>query len=108
MSRFEGAKLYKDVAALDEETKDTVVPNGEIWEVVEFVGASCYLDDAVVCLIWDPAGDNEIVACTHGDTKNEPFYKVTGDGVKVFRIALTNDTNQARVLGAKWDAKVIS
>ena len=99
--------LYKDVAGLSEVTTDIVVPNGEIWLIHKFTGAASSHDDTAVCVIWDPAGVNEIVTCTHGDATHDINKKVTGDGVKVIRLRLTNDTSSARIIGGSWEAKVL-
>jgi len=101
-------KLVVDVAALSEEVADTVIPNGETWEVFNFRGAAAYLDDTAACLIWDPAGVPEILACTHGDGTFEPEFSCVGDGVKAIRISLQNDTNTGRVLSGEWKARKIS
>jgi hypothetical protein len=99
--------LAVEVAGLAEETADTVIPDGQVWEVFEFVGAAAYLDDTAACLIWDPAGSADLLACTHGDGTYEPEFACTGDGTKVLRISLQNDTNQPRVLSGSWKARRI-
>jgi hypothetical protein len=101
-------KLTLDVASLSEEVGDTVVPPGETWEVQKFQGAAAYLDDTASCLIWDAEGTPEILACTHGDAKFEPEFLCVGDGTKILRISLQNDTNTGRVLSGKWEAKKIN
>ena len=100
--------LVAEVAALSEEIDDLIIPSGETWEVFAFTGAAAYLDDTAACLIWDPAGANKILACTHGDGTFEPIELVAGDGAKVLRISLQNDTNTARVLGGDWKARRVS
>jgi hypothetical protein len=98
-------KLTMEVAALSEETSDTLIPNGEVWQIREFVGTAAYLDDTAACIIWDPAGTPEILDCTHGDKTADLDEQLTGDGVKVLRISLQNDTNTARVLSGKWEGR---
>lgn len=102
---IEDGRLFLDVAALSEEVADTVIPNGETWEVRRFQGIAAYLDDTAACLIWDPSGSNDLLGCTHGDTVLDFAFSCVGDGVKVLRISLQNDTNTARVLGAQWEAR---
>ena len=99
--------LAADVGALSEETADTLIPDGETWEVFTFRGAAAYLDDTAACLIWDPDGTPELLACTHGDGEFEPEFSCVGDGTKVLRISLTNDTNTGRVLSGEWKARKI-
>ncbi len=100
--------FYMEVAATDEDFSDTIVPDGETWEIEEFAGNAAYLDDTVVCLIWDPAGGNDLLACTHGDDTIALDVAVLGDGVKVIRLALTNDTSVARIMGASWEARDVT
>jgi hypothetical protein len=101
-------RLYKDVAGLSEEVLDVVVPTGKTWEVFHFTGSAAYLDDTVACLVWDPTGTPEIIDCTHGDKDTRSVFEVTGDGTKVLRISLQNDTNTARVMGAQFEARDIT
>lgn len=100
---------YVEVAALTEVSSDTVVPNGETWEVMLFDGSAAYLDDTTVSIVWDYGGAGEtILAATHGDVQDRTIVEqVTGDGVKKLSIVLTNDTSAARVLGAHWEAQKV-
>ena len=98
-------RYYTEVAALTEETKDTIIPNGEVWQIREFAGTAAFLDDTAACLIWDPAGANELIDCTHGEKTSELDEKLTGDGIKVLRISWQNDTNTPRVLGGSWEGR---
>jgi hypothetical protein len=101
-------KLALDVGALSEEVADTVIPNGETWEVFQFKGAAAYIDDTAACLLWDATGSPVLLACTHGDAEFEPEFSCVGDGAKVLRISLLNDTNTARVLSGEWQARRIA
>jgi hypothetical protein len=101
-------KLALDVGALSEEVDDTIIPDGETWEVFEFQGVASYLDDTASCLVWDATGTPELLECTHGDGSFEPEFSCVGDGVKVLRISLQNDTNTGRVMSGKWKARKIS
>ena len=99
--------LYLVVEATDLNRSDVIVPNGAVWEITRFVGAASYLDDTSACLLWDPDGVNTVVSCTHGDANVSPQFSVTGDGVKVLRIELSNDTNTPRVMGCRWEAREV-
>lgn len=96
-----------DVTSLAEETSDTLVPNGETWQIRRFLGSAAYLPDAVVSIIWDPDGTPEILDLTHGDKDADVGVDITGDGIKVLRISLLNDTNTTQILGAHWEGKKI-
>ncbi len=97
--------LSKDVAAAGEEISDTVIPDGETWELTRFSGGAAYLDDTIVCLVWDRGGGGEeILACTHGD-QNQPLVidPLVGDGTKKLAIVLTNDTESSRIMTGAWE-----
>ena len=99
----QSAKLFLEVAALTEEILDTIIPDGETWQIREFSGTAAYLDDTAACLLWD----GTLLECTHGEKQSSIDEKLVGDGVKVLRISLQNDTNTARVLGATWEGRSI-
>jgi hypothetical protein len=98
-------KYFTEVDALTEETHDTLIPDGETWQLISFVGTAAFLDDTAACLIWDPDGVNTLLECTHGEKTSAIDEQLVGDGVKVIRISLQNDTNTARVLGCKWEGR---
>ena len=98
--------LFASVASYDEETSETVVPNGETWIVRAFAGSASRLDDNVASLVWDYGGAGEtILAATHGDAVIHLAETITGDGSKILAIVLTNDTGAARVMGGQWQAE---
>ncbi len=115
MSRVRGqptmGNLAQEVAATDEAISDTVIPDGETWEITRFAGSAAYLDDTIVCLVWDRGGGGEeIITCTHGDQNlayNEESVQRTGDGVKKLAIVLTNDTGVARIMSGCWEALIL-
>lgn len=101
-------RFYKDVAAYDDAQSDTVVPDGETWEVVRFHGNGAYLDDTAAELWWDKGGSEEaLLAATHGDADMLVEAMVTGNGTRKLSIILTNDTSSAHVLGGRWDANEV-
>ena len=104
---IKGDQLFMDVEGLTEETSDLVVPDGETWDIRHFSGSAAYLEDTTVCIVWDPAGTPQILDCTHGDKSGPVSFQAVGDGVKVIRISLQNDSNIPRVLGAAWEGRVI-
>lgn len=108
MSKFTLAdrhgRLFTSVASYDSEQLDTIVPSGETWKVVRFVGSGAQVVGTVVKLVWDPAGANDIIAATHGDLTIGLDVDVTGDGTKVLRLLLENDTGNIETLGGQWEA----
>lgn len=95
---------FAEVASYDSAQRDTVVPNGETWVLVSFTGSAAQVPGTVVKLIWDPAGANELVAATHGDASLLLSKPITGDGSKVIRIKMENDTGNAETIGGQWEA----
>ena len=105
------ANIAQEVAASSEAISDTVIPDGETWEITRFAGSAAYIDDTIVCLVWDRGGGGEeIITCTHGDQNleyNEEAVQRTGDGIKKLAIVLTNDTGVARIMSGCWEALIL-
>lgn len=98
--------FFKAVSSYDEEHSDTVVPSGKTWLVVAFTGCAAQVPGTIVKLIWDPAGSTpEILAATHGDVSMILNRQITGDGTKVLRLQLENDTGGTETLGGQWEAQ---
>ena len=99
---------YGDVAANSETEHDEVIPSGETWRLKLFTANGAYLDDTLVCLMWDRGGDDEeLLAASHGDASIPMGKELVGDGAKKLTIVLTNDTSSAHVMGGRWDAEVV-
>lgn len=95
---------YQTVTALSSASSDTIIPTGETWRIVKFVGNAAYLDDTVVSLVWDYGGAGErILAASHGDSEVLLDESLVGDGVKKLSLVLTNDTASGRILGGQWE-----
>ena len=94
-------RYYKQVAGNDTEQSDWVIPSGKKFYMTQIGGDSCYHTDVKVEIIWDATGTPEILFSTHGDNivpvANREFI---GDGSKVIRILLTNDTEASQTIGA--------
>lgn len=105
MSIDKSARIAGDVPALDSIDHDAVPANGKVWRITKFTGNGAYLDDTIVCLVWDADGTPDILACTHGDTNMDLNIQVTGDGTKVLRLTIQNDTNEPHVMGGTYKAK---
>lgn len=84
---------------------DTVVPNGEVWHII---GVSFSREFTMnprrvasrLNVIWDPTTANKTLAALRcqGNTESADIkYKVTGDGVKVIRLAFLNGSEDASV-----------
>lgn len=109
MSRYtmadHSATFFKAVASYDEEHDDTVIPNGAKWIVCSFTGCGAQTPGTIVKLIWDPAGTPEVLAATHGDVSMILNKQITGDGSKVLRLQLENDTGSIETIGGQWEAQ---
>lgn len=94
---------YQSVPAMTVVHHDTVIPAGETWRVIRFVGNAVYTMDAEVSLVWDPDGENTTLASTHGDA-SVPLDKVcVGNGSKKLRLALDNSATGEHTLGGAWE-----
>ena len=98
--------FHKSVATGTTDTKEVVIPAGEEWYVESFEGSAAYMDDTMVCVVWDyGGGEPEILAATHGDTRKIIDRTLTGDGVKVLAILLQNNTANSHVIGGSYRAR---
>ena len=68
--------------------------NGEKIRVLEFVGSSAFVSNAVVKLIWDFNGTNEEVLWSHKGEGSCPVnFELIGDNVKKIAVCLDNGEN---------------
>jgi len=96
-------RLYKTVAADDTEQLDYTVTNGKTLSISEFAGNAATSTDVKVEIIWDPAGTPDILLSTHNDAQPQKTTKTfSGNGSKVMRVLLTNDSSTAETIGAYW------
>jgi len=93
-------RFYQSVPASTEVFSDYVVPDGERIRLDEMGGNGALLDDVMIRIVRDPSGDNEVLVSTHGDTVQSSSMDIFGDGVKVVRIILTNNSNVSQSIGA--------
>ncbi len=112
MSTSKNKRISGDVPSLDDIKDDQVPGNGKVWRITEFCGNVAYLNDTVACLVWDADGPDatppraaDIIACTHGDANQVLDETITGDGVKILRLVLQNDTDDPHVMAASYRAK---
>jgi len=79
---------------------------GAIWEVVLFAGCAAYTGKTTVKLVWDYGGDSEeVLAAVHGDASCALVRQVTGDGQKQLALILENQTDDACLLGGRYEAR---
>jgi hypothetical protein len=97
---------YASVPAMTIEVEDQVIPDGEIWLVIRFVGNAVYAQDAEVSLVWDRGGAAEkLIASTHGDADIPLAVPLVGDGVKKLAIVLDNSPTAEHTLGGVWEVQ---
>lgn len=96
-------RLYTSVSGSDTEQLDYVPANGAELQLREMGGDSSRSIDIKCEIIWDVGGTPEKLFCTHGDVPfQRTLRKLTGDGSKILRVLLTNDSEQTETLGAFW------
>ena len=99
---------FKEVSAYTQSAKETLIPDGETWEIQLFVGSAAYLAETVVKLVWDFGGANaEVISSTHGDTTIPVVKTLVGNGAKKLAIVLCNDSGNAQILGGAFEGKKI-
>lgn len=95
-------RFYKSVSANTVDTQDYVVTDTFTFTMKEIGGNSAKEPTCRVEVIWDPAGANQLLMATTGDTVQSSNLTFLGNGTKVLRIRLVNDDSVARTMGAYY------
>lgn len=108
-----GVMIQLRVSALVEsgtEEFDYYVPaNGEVVQILQFVGEGAYSTNSVTRLVWDLDGPNEECLWTiKGSGVMPESIEVTGDGVKKLAVTIENAEQGSLYMSAYAKAKVIS
>lgn len=93
-------RFYTCVEANSYDDQDYTPASGSTLTIRELGGDAGQTSDTVVEVWWDKGGDNDLLFATHGDTIQQNLsVKVEGDGTKVLKIRLKNDTGTDICLG---------
>lgn len=95
-------RFYQDVSSLSEESDDFILPNGDRLAFTQFGGDASVDVNVRVEIIWDADGTPEILFATHNSNVQSSIRELVGDGVKVLRIKLTNDSLSSHIIGAYY------
>jgi len=99
MNNFE-KRFYGSVNANSSIRQDYVVPNNSILNIHSVGGDSIFSPEGHIEIIINPNGVNEILFLTYGSIiQTNLNKKIIGDGVKILRIKLINDSTSTHVLG---------
>ena len=99
---------YHDVAATTTSNYDYLVPDGKTIYLEELGGdAAINNPNVLVKIEWDPAGTPECVMVTSGDTVQNTKKSFAGDGVKVLRIVLDNQSATTQSIGAYYLGDIV-
>ena len=98
-------RKYSSVAAFSSIILDYIVTNLKTLSLFQFGGNGAKSADIKVEIIWDALGTPDILFSTHDAQTEYTLEKLIGDGVKVLRIKLTNDSAQSETMGAYWIGK---
>lgn len=90
-------RYYASVAATSESTSDYVIPNGKTLALDEF-GASP-ATDCIVEIIWDATGTPDVLLSTASEASQHTFRELAGNGVKVLRVKLINNSAVSKTIG---------
>lgn len=104
MSQYVEDRYYYQVSSSVYENSEYTVPNGGKLTIYEVGGNAARSSDVHIQICWNPGGGDQLcLFATHGDDKQHvnigPF---TGDGTKVVRIMLNNDSSQTETIGGWW------
>lgn len=110
MSKFDvNKRFYKNVAASTSEALDYIPDDGERLLLVNIGVSSSSVPDSVVCLLWDPAGDNDVIISGHSEVvQRDVDLELLGDGIKILRICLVNDLTEPTYMGAFWQGIILT
>jgi len=96
-------RIYQTVSSYGSTTLDYVVPNGVTLRVLELGGSAARNNDIKVEIMWDALGSLEKIFSTHGDQPMQhSMSSYLGNGVKIMRIKLSNDSSQTETIGGYW------
>jgi hypothetical protein len=100
-------RFYKNVAASSSDNFDYVPADGEILTIINVGVSSSSVPSTISCIAWDADGTPEIIISSYGESNQLGIEKVlTGNGVKVLRINLTNDLTESAYLGGFWQGVI--
>lgn len=94
---------YMAVSANTTDSSATYTPaNGEKVHINMLSGDAAMSNDVKVCVVWDTT----CIFSTHNSNTQiappgETLYEITGDGSKVLKIDLVNNTDQTETIGAR-------
>ena len=98
---------YKSVAASTSDTFDYVPADGEIVTIINIGVSSSTAPATVCCIVWDATGTPEILISSYAEAdQHDVNIVLTGDGVKILRMNLTNDLTESAFLGAFWQGVI--
>lgn len=101
-------QYFKEVSAYTQSAKETVIPDGETWQIQLFIGSAAYLAETVAKLVWDFGSANaEVISSTHGDAAIPVVKTLVGNGSKKLAIVLCNESGNAQTLGGAFEGKKI-
>ena len=66
------------------------------------IGGTASPTDANVTssIVWDPAGANTLILSTHDDAVQQTLKTFVGNGTKILRLTLDNQSAGTRIIGA--------
>ena len=103
MAVLQNDRFFKSVAANTTDTQDYTVANGDVLRIGVAYGQAGMSPDTAVAVIWDEAGADTMLFCSHASGIDEYVdFTVTGDGTKKLTLKLINNQGTADLLGVGW------
>ena len=99
MKTFVEFRKYESIESLSSVNRDYTIPSGKQL-ILREIGGNGFGAGTSVSIVWDPDGDHEIILVTEGDCMQSSSKAMTGDGSRVVRITLSNQTLATKDLGA--------
>ena len=92
-------RYYAAVTGNTTSTSDYTPANGEELSLEILGGDASQSTDVKIEITWDPAGTPELLFSTHGSNQCHTTKVFTGNGTKVLRISLVNDSDVTETIG---------
>jgi hypothetical protein len=87
-------RFYRIVAPHSSLTDDYVIPNGNTLKINEMGGSLDGSSDTRIEIIWDPLGTPEYLYAAYQHSPSQrSIRELVGDGTKILRLHLVNDSN---------------
>jgi len=100
-------RLVKAVSSYSSEYLDYIPANGKVITFSEFGGTAPNDNNIKSEIIWDVSGTPELLFATHGPATQHSVKQITGNGTKILRLKIVNETSQTETCSVYFLAKEV-